>query len=419
MKIGLRIVGIFLAFAACMAFGFFWRDLGRGQAPSLASFERLAGMQVTSSKLSGPEVFSRNYHRLLTDYIRPVKPVELKYAGIEGMVSSLGDPHTIFLPPTAAKEFSEETMAKFGGVGARLSPDPLGAKVAVVFDDGPAFNAGLRKGNLITGVNGVSMAGKDIDSIVEKIKGQEGTVVKLTVVQAGKEKPVTMTVRRARITAPTVEGSVLPKTKIGYLAVSSFSEPTAMQFDHELAKLEDQGIQGLIIDLRGNPGGLLETATDMLSRFVENKVVVSMKYRDGREEQDKTSTGDLHTFHYPIVVLIDGESASAAEIFSGCLHDYGLVTLVGSKSYGKASVQNVWPLKDRSSAKITIARYYLPNGEYIGRSVDEDGVKTTGGLEPDVPVALNTDSLVVFGDPATDNQLAKAIQVVKSKMQSP
>jgi carboxyl-terminal processing protease len=374
------------------------------------------GIKVLSSKLTGDQIFSRSYNRILTDYQKPIKQLDLKYAGISGMVSSLGDPHTIFLPPQAAEEFSDETHAKFGGVGARLGADPLGAKVAAVFEDGPAYGAGLRKGNLITGVDGVSVAGMEIDSIVEKIKGKEGTTVRLTVVQQGKDKPVVVTIVRKRIITPTVEGNIIPKTNIGYMVVTQFSEPTTSQFDHTLAKLEAQGIKGLVIDLRGNPGGLLETATDMLSRFVSNKVVVTMKFRNGNVETDRTSANDLHPFSYPIALLIDQDSASAAEIFSGCLHDYGKATLVGTHSYGKASVQNVFPLVDNSSAKITIARYYLPNGEDIGRKVDADGVKTQGGLTPDVPVELTTSSLVTFGDPTSDNQLAKALEVLKSKM---
>jgi carboxyl-terminal processing protease len=416
LKFLLKSLAFAASLSACTAFGFFWRDIGHHQLPSATALGRLLGVKILSSKLSGEQIFSRSYSRILADYDRPIKPVDLKYAGISGMVASLGDPHTIFLPPQAAEEFSDETHAKFGGVGARLGPDPLGAKVATVFEDGPAYASGLRTGNLITGVDGVSVAGVDIDDIVLKIKGKEGTTVRLTVVQAGKDKPVQMSIVRKRIVTPTVEAKLIPKTNIGYMVITQFSEPTTAQFDHALSKVENEGIKGLVIDLRGNPGGLLETATEMLSRFVEDKTVVKMKFRDGHSETDKTSSSELHAFKYPIAILIDQDSASAAEIFSGCLQDYGKATLVGTHSYGKASVQNVFPLVDNSSAKITIARYYLPNGDDIGRRVDADGVKTQGGLTPDVPVDLSTSSLVTFGDPATDNQLAKAIEVLKAKM---
>lgn len=416
MKYLMRTVLFVVLLAFCMAFGFFWRDVQHHQAPSRASLDRLLGVKVTGSSVRSEQVFRDNYQRILANSIRPVKAVDLKYAGIGGMMASLGDPHTIFLPPRAAKMFSEETKANFFGVGARLQTDPLGAKVMSVFEDGPAYAAGMRKGNIISGVDGKSVGGMAIDDIVQKIKGKEGTIVRLTVVQPGKQKPVLMSIARARIIAPTVDGSVLPDTNIGYMSIISFSEPTTAQFDRELAKLETQGIKGLVIDLRGNPGGLLETAADMLGRFVSDKQVVTMVFRNGTKEEERTPSGEVHNFKYPIAVLIDQDSASAAEIFSGCLRDYGKATLVGTHSYGKASVQNVFPLIDQSSAKVTIAKYMLPSSGDIGRKVDADGVYIKGGLTPDVQVELNTDVLVTMGEPKTDNQLAKAIQVLKAKM---
>jgi carboxyl-terminal processing protease len=153
----------------------------------------------------------------------------------------------------------------------------------------------------------------------------------------------------------------------------------------------------------------------MLSRFVENKLAVKMRFRDGHEEVATTYPGNLKRFDYPVVLLINEDSASAAEIFSGVLHDYGKATLVGEHSYGKASVQNVFNLVDRASAKVTIAKYYLPSSGFIGRKVDEDGVFLSGGLKPDVEVKLDLDHEVEFGDPKTDNQLQSAIAVVKEK----
>lgn len=410
-----KFVTVPLGFLACGAFGFFLRDIQTGKPPSTESVGRLFGVKAAPATMSAAAVFRTNYNRILTDYERPLRATDLRYAGIGGMLASLGDPHTVFLPPRAAQDFSDETSAKFFGVGARLGPDPLGAKAAEVFEDGPAYRAGLRKGAIITSVDGKSVIGTEIDSIVRRIKGPEGTIVRVGVLQSGNSKPVTLVIRRGRITTPTVSSDVITGTRIGYMAVSQFSEPTTMQFDRELAKLEGQGIRGLVIDLRGNPGGLLTTAADMLGRFVDDKPVVTMKFRNGTQEVQRSSAGQVHTFNYPIAVLIDEDSASAAEIFSGCLKDYGKATLVGSRSYGKASVQNVFPLIDNSSAKVTIAKYYLPSSGYIGRKLDEDGVMISGGLEPDVKVALTTDVLVTLGDPKTDNQLAKAIDVLKSK----
>ncbi len=403
-----------LGIGICFIFGFSWRDVQHGETPSKRSLAALVGVKDTSS-LTPEQAFREAYNRILGSYIRTVKPIDLKYSGMQGLMASLGDPHTMFLAPRIAQEFSDQTRANFGGVGAKLSPDPLGARISSVFEDGPAYASGLRGGDVIIAVNGLPVGSKPLEGIVEKIKGPEGTKVKLSVMRKGHDKPLVFNIKRARIITPTVESKYFPDSKVGWLAVGSFSEPTATQFDKEISKLERNEMKGLVIDLRGNPGGLLTTAVDMLSRFVENKVVVTMKFRDGREEAARTYPGSLHPFNYPIVALVNEDSASAAEIFSGCLRDYGRATLVGTHSYGKASVQNVIPLVDSSSAKITIARYYLPMGSYIGRKVDDDGVYLSGGLEPTVKVDLDLDADPIMGDPKSDNQLRKAIEVVLSK----
>lgn len=405
---GVIIIG---SLAGCYMFGFAWRDIQEGKLPDVRA---MVGVKATPAN-SPEQVFRSSYQRILSNYVRPVKSNELKYAGMEGLMAALGDPHTVFMPPQAAQAFSEETSANFFGVGARLQSDPMGARVADSFSDGPAYAAGLRVGNVITRVNGKSVAGMDVEDIVSKVKGPEGTIVKLTVVQSGKSKPVEMSIRRAQIVTPTVESKVLPDTKVGYLRISSFSEPTALQFDRELAKVESKGIKGLVIDLRSNPGGLLETAVDMLSRFVSDKVVVKMRFRDGNEEVARSYPGQIHRFNYPVAVLMNEESASAAEIFAGALKDYGKVSLVGTHSYGKASVQNVFPLIDHSSAKITIARYYLPITPFFGRKVDEYGTYLSGGLQPDVNVELDLTKDPMIGDIKTDNQLKRAVQVVSDK----
>jgi len=407
-----RTIGAVAGLLGCGALGFAWRDLAQGQSPDPRAAGKLLG--VKSNDAASPEqVFRQAYNQIRHGYTRSVDPDDLKYSGMQGLMSSLGDPHTVFMPPRAAQQFSEQTTANFFGVGAKLSPDPLGAKAVTVFEDGPAFRAGLKKNDLITSVDGNKVAGKTIDDIVNRIKGKEGTQVTLTIVREGADKPITLPIKRGRIVTPTVESEFLAPSQIGYMLVSQFSQPTAMQFDRELARLEAQNMKGLVIDLRGNPGGLLETAQEMLGRFVENKVVVKMKGRGGFEETVRTPQGGRRTFGYPIVVLIDEASASAAEIFAGCLRDYGMATLVGTHTYGKASVQNVFPLIDRSSAKVTIANYYLPSGEFIGRKVDEDGVYVSGGLVPSVNVELDLDGDVELGNPAKDNQLAKAIEVLQ------
>ena len=261
-----------------------------------------------------------------------MKPTELKFAGMQGLMASLGDPHTMFLPPKAAEVFNEDTRANFSGIGARLQPDPLGAQVASVFEDGPAMHDGVKPGDLIVGVGGVVVAGKDINDIVDLIKGKEGTSVTLKIARKGTNEPVVLKIRRARVTTPTVDSKYFADKKVGYISITQFAEPTASQFDRAISKLEKNEIHGLVIDLRDNPGGLLETATEMLSRFGENKIVVTMHERGTAKEVVRTYSGMLHEYTYPIAVLLNENSASAAEIFSGCLRDYGKARLVGDHS---------------------------------------------------------------------------------------
>jgi len=414
VKTALKIFGFCVTLIFCFGFGFAWRNIRHWEPVDKDALARLFSSQPTQSP---EQIFRDSYNKILADYERPIVPKDLKYAGMEGLMDAMGDPHTMFLPPADAKEFSTETKAKLaGGIGAKLQQDALGAKTGRVFEGGPAYAAGMRDGDVITSVDGKSVAGMRLDDIVSKIKGEAGTTVKLLVVRVGDPTPKPYTIKRQEITIPTVDSNYLTPSGVGYMTVSSFSEPTAEQFDAELAKLEKHQLKGLVIDLRYNPGGLLESAREMLSRFVDSKLVVKMKFREGNEEVAKTYPGLVHDFNYPVVILVNEDSASAAEIFAGALRDYKLVTLVGSHTYGKASVQNVWPLTDGSSAKITIARYYLPSGQDIGRKLDEYGEFKTGGLDPDIRVDMDGfDQNLTLGVPARDPQLQKAIDYILSR----
>ncbi len=412
MKAVVKIVLSTITLLSTFTIGFTWRDLARGERPNTGAFGKLLGLKGSEQE---PEaVFKQSYNGILNNYYRSVKPTELRYAGMAGMMASLGDPHTLFFPPRAAKAFSDDTKANFVGVGARLSPDVRGAKIVNVFEQGPAEKAGIKSGDIIVAVDGKSTAGLEIDDIVSRVKGLESTVVRLSILRAPSTKPIQISVNRGKVIAPTVDGKVFPESKMGYLSITSFAEPTASQYEKELAKLEQQGIKGLVIDLRSNPGGILDTATEMLGRYLDGKLVVKMKFRNGREVTETTDKGGVANTTYPIAILMDENSASAAEIFAGCMHDYGKATLVGTHSYGKASVQHVESLIDAASAKITIAKYFLPRSGYIGRKVDDFGAFLSGGLEPDIRVELSLDA-EFLGDPKTDNQLAKAIQFLQTK----
>jgi len=306
-----KIVGFLLLLATCFGFGFAWPDLRHARLPDKEKIDGLFafGTQPTQSP---EQIFRDSYNKILADYERPLIARKLKYAGMSGLLESVGDPHTMFLEPTDAAEFASETKAHLVGIGASLQEDPLGARAARVFDSGPAYAAGMRDADVITMVDGKAIAGKRLDDIVSSIKGKDGTLVKLQVVRANAKAPIDFEIKRQDVTIPTVDSRFLPESGVGYMAVRSFSEPTAEQFDTELAKLEKNQLKGLIIDLRGNPGGLLESAREMLSRFVDTKLVVRMKFREMHEEVAKTYPGLVHNFNYPVVLLVNEDSASAA-----------------------------------------------------------------------------------------------------------
>jgi carboxyl-terminal processing protease len=411
MRASALVIGVLASFL----FGFGWRDLRSGSLPDVSAIASMLRMDSSRPRLSAEQVYQVSFNRISGEYYKPVDSKDLKYAGMEGMLASLGDPHTVFLVPEVAKEFALETRANFVGVGARLLPDDLGAKVMTVFEDGPAFKGGMKQGDIITGVDGESMMGKDIDQIVKRIRGEEGTMVRLQLMREEEPRPITITVKRAKITTPTVTGNYLGDTGIAYLTVNSFSQPTAEQFDRELDKLDMRRMKGIVIDMRYNPGGLLDTAVDLVSRFAENKTVVKMRYRDGREEVVRSYHGARRDIQVPVVVLIGEDTASAAEIFAGALRDYGMATLVGVHTYGKSAVQNVFELRDGASAKVTVAKFFLPAGQDISRKVDEDGKYVSGGLNPEITVKIDPDSPYVPGDLETDVQLQKAIEIIQAK----
>lgn len=403
---------VFLFFATlAFAFGFSARDVWSGRAPDLRAFARLTGRDRTETP---PEVYQRHFDLISSRYVRQIAVADLRHAAMEGLVATLGDPHTNYFEPVAAERFSTESHGDFVGVGARLSDDPLGAKVATVFENGPAFNAGLKVNDVIIAVDGKKVAGIELTEIVNKIRGPEGTSVTLSINRAGDATPHELKIVRRRVEIPSAEGKLLPGN-VAYISVSNFAEPTPKQFGAALDKAIAAKANGLVIDMRGNPGGLLESAVEMLSKFAAKQTVVTMKFRRGQDRKE-TSSGDVVNFPRPIAILVDEDSASAAEIFSGCMRDYKLAKLVGIHTYGKTSVQNVHSIPDDgSSIKITVAKYYLPSGVNFDRKVDEDGTYLSGGLQPDFKVEMPVGQPVVIGDPEKDPQLKKAMEVVAGK----
>ena len=329
------------------------------------------------------------------NYVDGIDDKKLVDGAIDGMVKSLGDPHSVYMDQDMYKKLKQHNEGTFGGIGVLMSfSDPHKVEILGVNEGSPGEQAGLQKGDVIIAVNGEPTEGRPPEDVAASIRGEEGTEVTLTIRREGEEDK-DYVITRATIQMQTAAGQMIPDN-IGYIRIASCGEHTGKEFKDAFQKLKDDGMKGLIIDLRANPGGLVNTCVDIANLVVPKGEIVSVVDRSGRKEvYDST----LESQEYPIVVLIDGNSASASEILAGALQDRGAATLVGEKSYGKGSVQVVLPMLQGDAMKLTIAKYYTPSG----RSIDGTGI------EPDVEVSLDSGSHY-------DNQLQKAIDLMKEKL---
>ena len=331
-----------------------------------------------------------------TQYVRDVDYTKLIDGAISGMVKTLDDPHSIYLDPKMYELMRSHTEGSFGGVGIVMGFKDNKITVISVMEGTPSEAAGIKTGDEIIAVDGTPTNEIEPEEVVLHIRGEIGTDVTLKIRRAGEEDK-DYVVRRATIQVHTVAGQMLPDTDgIGYIRIASFSEHTADEFKDAYHALENEGVKGMIIDLRENPGGLVTSCVAIANMVVPKGPVVSVVQKDGRREEYES---ELSEEKYPLVVLIDGNSASASEILAGALQDTGAATIVGQTSYGKGSVQVILPLYDDDALKLTIAKYYTPSG----RSIDGTGI------EPDVRVEPQADG-------AQDVQLLKAIDVMKDKL---
>lgn len=317
----------------------------------------------------------------------------------KGLFESLGDVYSCYYTPEEYKILEEQTQGVYYGIGAYVSQDVETGFCAIsgVIKNSPAEEAGLMEGDIIYKVDGEDMAGLELDEVVSNIRGEEGSEVTLTLVRDGKNMEVTLT--RARVNTPTVDSEML-QDGIGYLQITEFDDVTTEQFNENMAQLKADGMKGLIIDLRGNPGGNVTTVCAIAEQLLPEGLIFYMEDKDGNKTEYKCDGAD---FDLPLVVLVNEYSASAAEILSGAVKDAGIGKLVGKKTFGKGIVQNVIPLEDGSAIKLTIANYYTRGGNDIHLK----------GVEPDVEVDLDTDAYL---DDGTDTQLDKALEVLMEEM---
>ncbi|MDO5416168.1 MAG: S41 family peptidase [Lachnospiraceae bacterium] len=338
----------------------------------------------------------------------------------KGLMAGLDDPYSVYYTKEEFKDLMEETSGEYCGIGALVSKDMKTGVVSIakVFKGTPAEKAGLRNGDMFYEVDGMAVtADMDLDILVKQhVKGEEGTTVHLKMYRPSTESYVEVDVVRQKIEVPTVEHE-MKADKLGYVAVAQFDDVkvTGKQFQEAVEDLESQGMEGLLIDLRGNPGGVLDTAVMMIDYMLpddlkeyadENGKTLVVSTADKNGEGKRYYCEDGHSVDIPVVILVDGNSASASEVFSGALKDYGRAKLVGTTTFGKGIVQTLLPLGDGSAVKLTTAHYYSPSG------FDLHGV----GLEPDVEVEFeppeNVDADYVFTD-EDDNQMQKALEVLE------
>jgi carboxyl-terminal processing protease len=340
------------------------------------------------------------YSLLRSDFDGNLDKAKLLDGIKSGLVSATGDPYTQYFNPKEAKDFNDQLSGTITGIGAELGSNDNNDIVIVSPLSGyPADKAGLKPKDIVVGIDGKSTSGLSVDQAVKKIRGQEGTSVTLTIVRGGGQ-PYEVKITRQKITVPSVKWQ--EDGNIGYLKVSQFSDDTYGLTQKAVQEFQSKGVKGVVLDLRGDPGGYLNTAVSISSLWLNPGQVVVQERRGSTVVSTQQANGTNPLKGMPTVVLIDGGSASASEITAGALKDNNVATLVGEKSFGKGSVQQVEHLADGSEVKITIARWYRPNGKNIDKQ----------GITPD-NVVVNNDADAKAGK---DDQKDAAYQLLQQKL---
>lgn len=351
--------------------------------------------KTTSSGLDLSSV-QKTYTLLNEKFDGTVDQQKLVEGASRGMVDAAGDPYTVYFDKKEAESFDSDLSGIFQGIGAEL--DRRDDKLIVVspLADSPAEKAGLKPKDIIAKVNDEDSSQWSADKAVSKIRGKEGTTVKLTIVRGEEVKNISIT--RAVITSPSVKSEVRGTT--GIITISRFGEDTTALTRKAAYSFQEQGVKDIILDLRGNGGGYLQSAQDIASLWLKKGVSIVDERRGDKVIDSHKATGDAPLIGIPTVVLIDGGSASASEIVAGALQDNKVATLVGEKSFGKGSVQSIVDLQNGAKLKVTIAKWYTPNGKNISKH----------GITPDVKVTYGADATR-----DNDPQLNKALEVVKNR----
>ncbi len=329
------------------------------------------------------------------NYLYEVDEEAMEEALYDAIFDSLGDPYSTYYTSEEYQELMESTTGIYSGIGVVVQQDIETGYILVVepYENGPAYAEGLRAGDLIVAVEGNDIQNVDINLVVKDIKGEEGTTVNITARRDGEDFDLTIT--RKSIEIVTVDYEML-EDKVGYISISSFEGTVVKQFEEAYEELEEQGMTSLVIDIRNNPGGLLDAVVEMLDCFIEEDKMIVYTMDSNGDRQDYVAENGV-SIDIPCVVLINGNSASASEIFAGALQDYDKAHIMGTQSFGKGIVQSILGLEDGSAFKITIEDYYTPNGNNIHGK----------GITPDEVVELDLDA---YNNDGKDTQLEAAIE---------
>ena len=339
-----------------------------------------------------------------TNYLEDVDTDELLEGAYAGFADEVGDKYTRYYTPDEYEDYLQQSSGTFAGIGVTVEWNKDTGRLAIVevHPDGPADQAGFLAGDEVSTVDGESMEGLKMEQVIKKIKGKNGTEVVIGVIRG--EEELTFTCVRAIIEEQTV-AYALTEDNIGYIWINSFDEITYKQFTAAMDDLKEKGMKGLVIDLRDNPGGRLQTVVDIADYLLPEGIITYTLTKDGTRTEFSSDSGS--SLDVPLVVLINENSASASEILAGAIRDYQAGTLVGEKTFGKGIVQTTYRLWDRSALKVTMARYYTPNGDFI------HGV----GISPDVEEALPSDlDLDQVRTTDKDTQYQKALEILRSNL---
>ncbi len=372
------------------------------------NFNSAEGKLLSHLKANGEDseyfdsiLYWQTWHTIKNEHVdrKLIDEEAMFYGSLRGMTSSLDDPYTIFLDPTEVKEFMDDLSGSFEGIGAEVGIRDDMVTVIAPLSGMPAEKAGLRSGDKIYSIDGLSTINMTLNEAVRKIRGPKDTEVILNIIREGEDRPLDISITRGTIVIESVSWEKIDNN-LFLIKISNFHEDTISLLNKAILEVLNEDVSGIILDLRNNPGGYLDTAINVASEWIPEGPVLIEQFSDGKRNEF-FAQGLARLNGFPTVVLVNQGSASGSEIVAGALRDYRKATLVGEQTFGKGSVQSLKPLKDGSSLKITVAKWYTPGGDYI----DEKGV------EPDIEVELSFEDFEANNDP----QMDKAIEILLSQ----